>query len=215
MSVSLPNGAVLALASGYSAAKTVTILTNAAPAVATSTAHGMANGDFVEVTSGWAGINGKIFRISGVTTNTFELEGSTCTSTTTYPAGSGIGSVRSVSGWTQLAQILTSASEGGDQQFFTYQFLEGDRQTRIPTVKSPDGMNISIADDASLAGYILAATANDDRLPRAVRVTLPSASKLLYNCYVSLNRTPSLTVNTAMECKVTLSQLAEVVRYAS
>ena len=60
---------------------------------------------------------------------------------------------------------------------------------------------------------ILAAAANDDRLQRAVRVTLPNASVIYYNAYISLNKTPSLGVNELMAVEVTLSLLAEVVRY--
>jgi hypothetical protein len=215
MAISMPNGALVALASGYGSALTVTILTNANPAVATSTAHGLANGDYVEVTSGWSRLTDKILRVANVTTNTFELEGYDTTSTTIYPAGTGTGSVRKITGWTQLSQVLNSSSSGGEQQFLDYQLLEGDSQKRIPTFKNSAGLTFEIADDATLAGYILASAANDDRLPRAIRITLPSASKLLYNAYVSLNKTPSLNVNQIMSCQVTMSLKAEVVRYAT
>ena len=42
-----------------------------------------------------------------------------------------------------------------------------------------------------------------------------SGALLFYNCYISLNKTPSLTVNELMACEVTLSMLAEPVRYSS
>lgn len=213
MSVSLPNGALIALASGYGSVQTMSILTNANPAVATVTAHGYANGDFVEVTSGWSRLNGKVCRISGVATNTFNLEAIDSSSTTIYPAGTGTGSVRKITGYTQLSQILKSDSNGGDQQFLEYQFLESDAAKRIPTYKSPAGLTFSVADDATQAGYIIAAAANDDRLPRAVKITLPSAAILSYNAYISVNKTPSLTVNELMACEMTLSLLNEPVRY--
>ncbi len=215
MTVSVPNGSLVAIASGYGSALTVSAVTNANPAVATSTAHGLSNGDFVEVTSGWSRLTNKIVRVANVTTNTFELEGYDTTSTSIYPAAGGAGSVREVTGWTQLSQILSSSSNGGEQQFLEYQFLEADAQQRIPTFKNAAGLTFSVADDQSLAGYQLAATANDDRAQRAVRVTLTNSSKILYNAYISLNKTPSLTVNELMACEVTLSLLAEPVRYAS
>ena len=215
MSVSLPNGAVVAIAAAYGAALVTTIVTNANPAVATSTAHGLTNGDYVEVTSGWSRLTGKVMRVAAVAANTFELEGFDSTSTSVYPVGQGIGSVRKITSFTQLAQILSSSSSGGEQQFTDYQFLESDSQKRIPTFKNAAGLSFNVADDATLAGYILASTANDDRLPRAVRVSLPSGAKILYNAYISLNKTPSLTVNEVMAVEVTLSLLAEVVRYAT
>jgi hypothetical protein len=213
MSVSLPNGALISIASGYGSALTVSALTNANPAVATSTAHGLANGDFVEVTSGWSRLTNKVVRVSGVTANTFNLEAIDSTLTTIYPAGTGIGTVRKVTGYTQLSQILSSSSSGGEQQFLEYQFLEADAQKRIPTFKSASGLTFSVADDTTQPGYQLAVVANDDRLPRAVKITLPSASIISYNAYISINKTPSLTVNELMAIEATMSLLAEPVRY--
>lgn len=213
MSVSIPNGSVVAIASGYAAAIAVSAATNASPSVLTTATNTYASGDFLEVTSGWSRLNGKVVRLSAAATLSATLEGIDTTSTTVYPVGGGTGTVRKISGWTQLSQILTSNSNGGEQQFLEYQFLESDAQKRIPTFKSAAGITMSIADDSTLAGYILAAQANDDRLPRAVRITLPSGGIILYNAYISLNKTPSMTVNELMACEVTLSLLAEVVRY--
>lgn len=216
MSVKLPNGAIVAIASGYGASKTMSAVSNASTAVATLEAsHGVLENDFIEVTSGWSRLNNRIIRAGGVATNDVDLDGINSTSTAIYPSGGGTGSVREITGWTQLTQILESSTSGGEQQFLEYQFLEDDAQKRIPTFKSASGLTFSVADDPSLAGYILAATANDDRLPRAVRVTLPSGSIILYNAYISLNPTPSLTVNSIMAVQVTLSLLNEPVRYAS
>ncbi|HBL65901.1 MAG TPA: phage tail protein, partial [Achromobacter sp.] len=64
MSVSLPNGVIIALATAYGASKNITALTNANPAVATSAAHGITNGALVEVKSGWQKINERIVRIA-------------------------------------------------------------------------------------------------------------------------------------------------------
>lgn len=215
MAVSLPNGSTVALASGYASAKTVTGITNASPGVASCTANGYSNGDYLEVTSGWAKLTERIVRVSGAATDAFSLEGIDTTLTTLYPAGTGGGTVRKISGFTQLTQIMDSTSDGDEQQFETYQFLESDRQRRIPTTKTPAGIKFTIADDPSLAGYLLAKQANDDRVPRAVLITLSNQAKLLYNAYVSLSVIPALTVNRVMTLQVTLSLLSDPVRYAS
>lgn len=215
MSVTLPNGALVHIASGTGSALTISALTNANPAVATSTAHGLANGDFVVLTSGWSRLTDRTIRVANVTANTFELEGIDTTSTSIYPAAGGTGSAKKVTGWTQLSQILSSSSNGGEQQFLDYQFLEADAAKRIPTFKSPAGLTFTVADDPTLAGYVLAKTANDDRVERAVRVTLPNSAKLLYNAYISLAPSPSLTVNEVMSVEITLSLLNAPVRYAT
>lgn len=215
MSISLPNGALVAIASGYTAATaTFTSVSNAAPPAVLVT-NTFTTGDFVEVTSGWSRLTGKIVRLSVASGTGFSLEGIDTTLTTIYPALGGVGTARKVSGWTQLSQILSSSSSGNEQQFLEYQLLEGDAQKRIPTVKSAAGMTFSVADDPALAGYILASAANDDRLPRAVRITLPSGAVIVYNAYISMSKVPTLTINEIMAVEVTLSLLAEPVRYVS
>jgi len=215
MAVSLPNGSVIAIASGYGSVKNISAISNADPGVATAAAHGFTDGDIIEVTSGWSRLTDKIIRVDDATTGTFELEGIDTTSTSVYPNGGGAGSAREVTGWTQLAQITDSTSVGGDQQFLEYQFLESDSSKRIPTYKAAAGVTFTIADDPNLPGYILAKAANDDRAPRAVRITLSNGQILLYNAFISLSTIPSLTVNELMTVQVTLSLLAEPVRYAS
>ena len=182
MSVTLPNGALVYIASGYNAKKTVSALTNANPGVATlEAAHGIETGNYIEVTSGWSRLTDKIVKAGTVATNDVPLAGIDTSLTSIYPAGGGIGSVREITGWTQLSQILSSSSSGGEQQFLEYQFLEADAQKRIPTFKNASGLTFSIADDPTLLGFQLASTANDDRLARAVRVVLPYGADFLYN----------------------------------
>ena len=215
MAVSLPNGSVVAIASGYGSVKTITGISNANPGVVTSAAHGFTDGDIIEVTSGWSRLTDKIVRVDDALSGTFELEGIDTSSTSIYPTGGGAGSAREITGWTQLAQITDSTSVGGEQQFLEYQFLESDSSKRIPTFKSAAGVTFTIADDPNLPGYILAKQANDDRAQRAVRITLSNGQVLFYNAFVSLSTIPSLTVNELMTVQVTLSLLAEPVRYAS
>lgn len=215
MAASLPNGSTLFIGSAYGSALTVTTLTNANPGVATSAAHGLSNGDYVVVTSGWSRLNNRLVRVAGVTTNTFELEGINTTDTDIYPSGSGIGSVREVTTFTQITQVLQPTSQGGEQQFLAYQFLEDDAQTEIPTTKTAGGFNFSVADDPTLTGYIAMAAANDDREARALRVNLANGSKLCYYAYLTLNETPSLTVNELMACQATARFLNKPTRYTT
>jgi hypothetical protein len=216
MSVSLPNGATVAIASTYGASKTMSALSNANPAVATLEAsHGVIVNDILVVTSGWSRLNGRVLRASAVATNDVSLEGFNSTSTTTYPSGSGIGSVKEVTAWTQITQILETSSSGGEQQFVTYSFLEDDAEHQIPTVKSPVSFKFKIADDATLAHYAVLDAADLARTPQAVRLVLPSGSIVYWNAYVTLSRTPTLTKNEVMGLECTMSLVSEVTRYAA
>lgn len=214
--ISLPNGAIVSIAATYGEPKAISALSNANPGIAAlAVGHAIAEGDFMEITSGWTRLTDKIVKAGTPATDSIPLLGIDTLLTSIYPAGSGVGTVREILTWTQLSQILTSSSSGGEQQFLEYQLLEADAKKRIPTAKNAAGLSFSIAHDPLLAGFILASAANDDRLPRAIKITLPSGAVILYNAYISLNKTPSLTVNEIMASEVTLSLLAEPVQYAA
>lgn len=119
MAFKLPNGAILEIATTLAAAKAVSAISNASPAVATAGAHGLKDGDVVVVRSGWTRLNDKAVRVTGSDTGTFKLEGIDTTKTTVYTAGAGTGSVRAVTAWAQISQITEVASTGGEQQFAT------------------------------------------------------------------------------------------------
>jgi hypothetical protein len=215
MSYTLPNGSTVHIGSAYGSDLTVTAATNANPCVMTSTAHGLSNGDYVVVTSGWTRTTDRVFRVANVTANTIELEGHDTSDTDVYAAGSGTGSVKEVTTWTQISQVLNITSQGGEQQFATYQPLEGDREVRIPTIKSGGGLDMEVGDDPTLAGFVAAMAANDDRVARAVRITASNSSKSLFYSYVSADKVPQMNVNQVMTARVSLSHLGEATRYTS
>lgn len=216
MAVSLPNGSTLFIGSAYAAAITVTALSNANPAVATAVGHGLSTGDYLVVTSGWSRLTDRLVRVGSTpTADTFTLEGINTTDTDLYPAGAGTGSVREVTTFTQITQILSTASQGGEQQFLTYQFLEDDAEKEIPTTKTAGGFDFTVADDPTLSGYIALSAANDDREARALRVNLANGSKLCYYGYCTLNETPTLTVNELMACEATVRFLNKPTRYTT
>lgn len=216
MAVKLPNGVTLALATAYAAADTVSAVTNANPAVATTSgAHGISDGEFVEVTSGWSKLNNRIVRVDNASGSTLDYEGINSTSTQNYPAGSGGGSIRAITTWTQISQILELTSSGGEMQFTTYSFLEQDFESQLPTQSSPMTITISVADDPTLPGYVALKNAAETRVLVGLKATMPDNSVILYNGYVSFNETPSMTKNEVMACQATFSLQGRPVRYAS
>lgn len=216
MSVKLPNGAIFSVASAYGTAKTVTAVTNANPGVASSTAHALTNSTIVEVTSGWTRLDGRVARVSASTTDSFSLEGVNTTDTSVFPAGAGAGSVRAITTWQQISQVLESSSSGGEQQFYSYSFLEdsGDEK-QIPTTRSARTITLTIADDDSLPQYAVLAAANDDRAPRTVKFQLPNGSTIYFRGYIAMSKMPTTTKNQAMALTVTISLTGEPTRYAA
>lgn len=215
MSYTIPNGSLVHIQSTLGADLAVSAASNANPCVMTSTAHGLSNGDEVVVTNGWSKTNARVFRVANVAANTFQLEGLDSTSTIDFPAGGGIGKVNKVTAWTQLQQILDNQTSGGEQQFATYQPLEGDREQRMPTFKTASGWDLVVGDDPTLAGWVLVTKANADGVARAVRISNRNGSKSYFNSYISCDSIPKMTKNEVQTCGVSFSHLAEPTRYAS
>lgn len=215
MSYRLPNGATMDLASTYGTSKTITAITNANPAVATAAGHGFSDGDYIELSSGWTGLNGRIVRVANSDTDSFELEDIDTTDTDRYPVGTGIGSAREITAWMQIAQITDVATSGGDQQFYTFGFLEESDDRQLPTTRSPLTMTLTVADDPAQSFFAVAQVADERRTPNGVRLNLPNGDKILYNCYVSLSETPALARNNLMTRTIALALAGRPVRYSA
>jgi hypothetical protein len=215
MSVQLPNGVIISLATTYGAPKAVTAVTNANPGVASSAAHGLANGAIIESTSGWQKITDRILRVAASASGAFALEGVDTTNTTFYPPGTGVGSVREITAFTQITQILELSTSGGEMQFANYSFLENDFESQLPTQASAQSLTMSIGDDPSLPGYQALKAAAESRAIRALKLQMPNGSVILFNGYVSFNETPTMTKGSVMACAATFSLQSRPVRYAN
>lgn len=205
MAYALPNGSTFDIASALAASKTVTEITNATPAEVTSTAHGLATGDFIVVTSGWSKLNNRVFRVTSATADEFTLDGIDTTDLTRFPAGQGAGSFQKVTAWTSISQITEVAFAGGEQQFLNFAFLEDVDEKQMPTSKSAISMTLTVADDPDLPFVSIVEAADVDLKPRALKLNLVSGSTMLYNAIVSITATPTVTRDELMTRAITLS----------
>ena len=213
MAAKLPDGSTVYVASAYLASKAITAITNVNNPVATAVAHGLANGDFIEVTSGWGGVNGRVFKVENITADTFKIMGVDTSDLTKFPATAGIGSFRKVSTQAKILQVLEFSTSGGEQQFANFSYLEEDFERQLPTITSAQAITIAIADDPSLPGYQSLKAASDARTPTALFLKLRDNSVIAYNTIVSLNETPTTTKGQVMQVSSTFSLQGRPVRY--
>lgn len=216
MAITLAVGTQIAIASTYGTASAMTAITNAAEAVATLAAsHGVIVGDYLEITSGWDLLNGRVARVSAVATNNVTLESIDTTSTARYPTGTGTGSIRRITAWTTLSQITAGISvSGGDQQFADITSLTDRTQKQIPTTRNPVQVTLPVYDDPSLSWYATVRTASETASVAAVRMTFPNLSKLVAGAYWSLQQVPTIEDST-LRATVNLSFVADPTRYAT
>ncbi len=214
--ITLSTGVTLSIAKTYGTSYNITAATNAAEGVATVQAgHGLVVGDYIEVTSGWDLLTQKVVRVKTVAVNDVTLEGINTSSTAKYPAGSGTGTLRKVSAWSQLSQLKSLSASGGEQQFADITSLVDRVQKQVPTTRSAVTMTIDAYDDPSLAWYSDVNTASEASAPYGLLMTFANGSKLVANAYWSLQKVPSVNQNEAMTTQISLSYAAEPVRYSS
>jgi len=194
MAAVVADGTIVAFASTYGGVKVMSAVTNANPAVATLEAsHLVIVGDVVEMSSAWPDLDDKILRASVVSTNDVTLEGFSAVNTTKFPAAGGTGSVREITAFTNIAQILTVAVEGGNPRYLDYQFLNELRQRRIPLSKEPLNLTFTLADDITLAQQASIRAIEEAGVPVAMRLTLVNGSKVFLNGYWTMSDMASLT----------------------
>ncbi len=184
----VPTGSTFYIASAYATAKTVTIVTNATEAVVTSAAHGYTNGDVIEMTSGWGRLNLRVFEIKAVTTDTFTLTGQDTTSTTFFPAGTGIGTCRKVSTFTQLTTIMNPQSNGGEPKTVNYKFVESDVEYSINDGFGATSYTLEMdADAVATVGYLALKSLTEVQTVTCLKVVTRSGSRIYQPCTVALN----------------------------
>lgn len=216
MAVTLTTGTLVAIASTYGSSSNMTAITNASEAVATlAGGHGVVVGDYLEVTSGWDRLDKRIVRAKTVATNDVTFEGINTSSTTTYPAGTGTGSIRRITAWTNLSQLQSISSSGGELQFADITSIADTVQKQIPTIRGAVNVSLTYFDDETLSWVSAVNTADAARTPYGVRFTFPNGAKAVANAYWAKNNTPAINVNAPLTNQIGLTYAAEPVRYST
>jgi hypothetical protein len=190
----VPTGTTFSVATAFGSSFTVTGVSNASTAVVTtSTAHSYSNGDVVEITNGWGRVTKRVFEIGAVTSTTFTLVNLDTSSTTTYPASGGAGTVRKVTTWVQLTKIMNPQTSGGDPKTVTYKYLENDTEFSINDGFTPTSYTLELDDDDTTAGYTALRSLTDVQSDTVLKMLLRNGSRVYIPGRVALNDVPRLT----------------------
>lgn len=220
MGVFLPNGSKFYISATYGADKAFSSASNAAECVLSFAADpSLAANDVIEVTSGWEEIDGNYYRVktvSGAGPYLVTLEGLDTQSTTLFPIGGGAGTVREVTAWTEITQVETPNTSGGEQQFVTYQSVAMSRERRLPSYRSAQGLQLVFFDDPTLAWYAaVQAASNDSQTAYGLKIELKSGARIYSGGYWSLQKMPSMQANTPMKANIDIGIVNDLTRYAS
>ena len=190
----LPTGTIYAVATVFAAPRTITAITNAVEGVVTSAAHGYTDGTILQITSGWGRLNRRVMRVKGSTVNTFVMEAIDTTNLAFYPAGSGLGTARSITTFQQINSILNPSASGGEPKTVTVKFLASDVETKLNDGFAAISESFDIdADEFGGAAYTALVTLSEVQTDTVIRKTLRTGSTIFTPCRVSLNQNPKLT----------------------
>lgn len=211
-----PTGTIHSVATVLATAKTNSNITNAAEAVVSSAGHGYSNGDIVLVFSGWGRLNFRAFRVKGVSTDSFVLEGANTTNTELFTPGSGGGSVQKVTTWVDLDKTLNHSTSGGDAKTVNVKFIESDVEVALN-----DGFNAvqrTFDMDADMIGtpaYAALKLLSETNANTVVRRRTKSGAISLIPATVSFNEEETLTEGQIVTVKGTFNAQNVSTRYAA
>ncbi|MEW5543514.1 phage tail protein [Pseudomonas soli] len=213
--IPLPNGSVLEIASTLGTAVPFTALTNAKPPVASAAGHSIDADDILLISSGWALINDRTAKAANVTTDAFSLAGLDTTNTDRYTAGAGVGSVVSVSGWTQISKVTGFTVSGGEQQFLTVGYLENDDDLQFPTNRNPISVSVTVEDQPTALYVPVVEGYDDSKELTVIRLKLPGGGQILMSGYVSITSTPTMERNQLMTRTISVGLSGRPTRYSA
>lgn len=212
----LPTGTLLSVATAFAAAKTVTGISNAAEAVVSCTAHGYSVGDIVQLYSGWGRLNRRAVRVKSVTTDTFVAEGIDTTNTEFFPAGSGGGTVRKVTTFTQISKYLNPTQSGGEPKNVTVKFMDEDVETNLNDGFTAVTESFEIdADQFGTTAYNALRTLSEVQTDTVLKKTLKSGAIIFTPCTIALNENVKLADGSIMTNMVSVNGNGRITRYAA
>lgn len=213
MSLYFAEGSSQQFSQTFAAAKTITALTNANPAVATSVAHGYTTGDEILLTSGWEDATDTVVKVTVLTADTFSLSGMDTTNTGFFPVGTGTGTAQKISGWTVIPQILTISGSGGDARFTDVQLLSKRNGIKVPTGFNAISITMSLAHDATQAAYITMLGISRNLSKVAFKQVVSGGSVTYGYGYLSVSEMPKLNSNAVNTVDAAMTVLGRSISY--
>lgn len=213
MAYSFPEGSSQQFSQTFAAAKTITQLTNADPAVATSVGHGYTSGDEILFNIGWEDATDAVFKITVLTVDTYSIDGLDTSDTGFFPAGSGLGTTQKVSTWVAIPQVLTIGASGGDPKFTDVAPLAKRNGIKIPTGFNATSVTLSLGFDASNVSYKTMVKISRALKRVAFKQVLNGGAVTYGYGYLAVSEFPKLNNNSVNTVDAAMAMLGRSISY--
>lgn len=211
------NGARYAVATQLAAAVAMTAVSNANPAVASTTAPATA-GAILLLSSGWPDLDEAPAKVGTVIAGTsMQLLGHDTTDVLRYPATEGVGAFFVASNFVNLPKIHDIQVSGGEQNFATRQYVDDPtgKQVQAPTFKSAMSRVFMLDYDPTKPYFAASQELDRKQMVTILRETLINGDVIYYAGRVSFQEEPTKALNEFMSNQFTFSQTSRSRRYAA
>lgn len=193
MAINSNAGLKLFMQSAIATAKTITVATNAAPGVFTSTAHGYSNGDIILLeVSGMVEVNNRLFKVVSIATDTFQIagiDGTVGLDTTAFGTFSG-GTAKKVTLGTSITGVEGFSSSGGDIKTVDSTTVNDLVDTQLVIGASAMSYDLSMQWDPANSGQQAMRNAFDVRADRGFKIQWPGGPYVLFYGTVGYTMAP-------------------------
>lgn len=202
----------VAVQTALAAAKTITAITKASPAVATSTAHGYTVGDYLLLkVNGMRQLDYRVVRVSAADTNTFTLEGVDSTTFDTFVSGT----AEEVTFGANASTFQDVSASGGEAATIAISTIHDDQDFEIPGNRSPIVFSFGSLWDPADSALLALKGFDDIKTPGCVLLTFATGAKVLMAAYVSAGLAPTGSSGQPVTTPISLRLRGRLTTYAS
>lgn len=194
------------------AAKTITDITKANPAVATSVAHGYANGDYLVLSiQGMFQLDKIVARVAAVTADTYQLEGIDSTNFQTFVSGTST----KITFGASMTNVVDVNASGGEPEFADITTIHQNIRTRVPVVTSPLNFSFTGLFDPTDAAMQELGRATRSITQRAILFRFANGTKMVFSAFVSASGVPTGSAQQAVQTPISLESQGLPTVYAT
>lgn len=216
MAYFLAEGSKFLFSETFGSPITVTAATNADPTVLSAVGHGLIDNDEVLFTSGWEDATDAVWKSDQLSADTLSLKGLDATDTQWYPAGAGTGTLRKVTNWLEIGQVLDVQPNGGDARNVTIEPLSRRNAINMPAGFNASSINLTLGYDPSTASQIALNKISRNLSKRIAFKFLLAGGQTGYGYGTAqLAQMPSIAKGSAISVGLTVNFLGLFVGYAS
>ncbi len=215
MNFYFPEGMKVYYSETFAAAKVITGVSNANPALATSVGHGYADGDIILLDSGWEDATNNIVKVDQQSADTFQLLGLNTSDTDWFEAGAGTGNAYKVSDWVEIPGLLTFQTQGGDPRNTQIDLLAKRNSISVPTGFNPTTISGTLVWDPADAAQIAMLNITRTLTEVALKLVMSGGAKAYAYGNLALSEVPSFNRNQVNSATLALSVRNRLLAYGS